>query len=55
MNAFDQHDIAYATKCLPRLDADFNLYRDLWVELGPIRATLNFWAVRIFGGWMYGL
>lgn len=54
MNTIERHTQAYESMTIPRLDADFWLYRTLWVELGPIRATLIFWCVRIWGGWMYG-
>jgi hypothetical protein len=54
MNTVERHTQAYEDKTIPRLDADFWLYRTLWVELGPIRSTLVFWSVRVWGGWMYG-
>ena len=54
MNTLERHAQAYENATVPRLDADFWLYRTLWAERGPIRATVAFWTVRWFGGWMYG-
>lgn len=54
MNTIERHTLAYESKTIQRLDADFWLYRTLWVEIGPLRATWVFWCVRVWGGWMYG-
>ena len=45
---FDRHTAAYKAGYISRLDADFWLYRTLWVELGPLRATFVFWSVRLW-------
>lgn len=49
MTILDRHNHAYQNCLGTRLDADFFLYRALWEEIGPVRATLIFWCVRLFG------
>ena len=49
------HDYLYSTKAIPRKEADMALYQIIREEneVGPIRARLVYWAVRLGGGSHY--